>query len=229
MRIALLGAESTGKSTLAMALARHWQDLGMPVACIDEHLREWCNREGRTPQAYEQAAIALEQARRVDEVMASPTGSAAEPPLRVIADTTALMTAVYSEMLFGDTSLYTMALAHQRSYHITLLTGLDLPWVPDGLQRDGPQVREPVDRLLRERLSEAGIAYRVVYGSGEERLHNALLAIESAAAIRLPGDALALSVRREGQTRPWRCGKCSDPECEHRLFSGAFTGLTGPG
>lgn len=147
----------------------------------------------------------------------------------MIADTTALMTAVYSEMLFGDTSLYTMALAHQRSYHITLLTGLDLPWVPDGLQRDGPQVREPVDRLLRERLSEAGIAYRVVYGSGEERLHNALLAIESAAAIRLPGDALALSVRREGQTRPWRCGKCSDPECEHRLFSGAFTGLTGPG
>lgn len=215
MRIALLGAESTGKSTLALALERHWQDRHMPVARIDEHLREWCEREGRTPQPHEQMAIALEQVRRVD---------AAEAPLRVIADTTALMTAVYSEMLFGDTTLYPMALAHQRSYQVTLLTGLDLPWVPDGLQRDGPQVPEPVDRLLRERLSEAGIAYRVVYGSGEERLHNALLAIESAAAISLPGDAQALSARREGQTRPWRCGKCSDPECEHRLFTGGFGG-----
>lgn len=216
MRIALLGAESTGKSTLAQALERHWLDSGMAAQRIDEHLREWCALHGRTPQPHEQIAIAAEQARRVQAVAAH---------IRVIADTTPLMTAVYSELLFNDRSLYPMALEHQRSYQVTLLAGLDLPWVPDGIQRDGPQVREPVDRLLRERLGEAGIAYRVVYGSGEERLHNALLAIESAAAISLPGDAQALSARREGQTRPWRCGKCSDPDCEHRLFSG-LTGTT---
>lgn len=210
MRIALLGAESTGKSTLASALEQHWHARGLAVQRVDEYLREWCAAHARTPQAGEQAAIAREQMRRTDLPDAS---------VRVIADTTALMTAVYSELLFGDTTLYPMAIAHQRSFHVTLLTGLDVPWVADGLQRDGPQVREPVDALLRQRLSEAGIAYRVVYGSGDARLHNALLAIESAAALTLDEQTGALAARREGQTRPWRCGKCSDPDCEHRLFS----------
>ena len=222
IRVALLGAESTGNSALAQALERHWSGRGLAVARIDEHLREWCDREGRTPQAHEQAAIAQEQMRRV---------LAVEAPVRVVADTTPLMTAVYSDLLFGDTSLYPAALAHQRHYHVTLLTGLDLPWVADGLQRDGPHVREPVDQRLRERLNEGGIAYRVIYGSGEERLHNALLAIEAFESSTLPAEAQAVQARLDSRTRPWRCGKCSDPDCEHRLFAGLLDegrGPTGP-
>jgi hypothetical protein len=79
--------------------------------------------------------IATEQARAVEQA----------PPGWVVADTTPLMTAVYSHMLFDDDSLYPMALAHQALYDSTLVTGLDLPWVADGLQRDGPHAREPVD------------------------------------------------------------------------------------
>ena len=96
----------------------------------------------------------------------------------VIADTTALMIAIYSAMLFEDGSLYQLALARQREYDLTLLTGLDLPWVADGLQRDGPHVREPVDALVRNSLARAGVSYCVVYGRGEERLFNALAAVE---------------------------------------------------
>ncbi len=49
----------------------------------------------------------------------------------------------------------------------------------DGLQRDGPHVREPVDALVREGLAKAGVPYRVVYGSGEERTRNALAPVLS--------------------------------------------------
>jgi hypothetical protein len=45
--------------------------------------------------------------------------------------------------------------------------------VADGLQRDGPHVREPVDALVRQVLDQGGVPYRVVYGSGSQRLMNA--------------------------------------------------------
>ena len=60
---------------------------------------------------------------------------------------------------------------------LTLVSGLDLPWLPDGLQRDGPQAREPVDALLRGALAAAGIGYGMVYGVGAPRVLAALTAI----------------------------------------------------
>ncbi|CAN5478803.1 hypothetical protein BH11PSE7_BH11PSE7_00570 [soil metagenome] len=200
MRIALLGAESTGKTRLAQDLAAHLQAQGRSVAIVPEVLREWCDQQGRTPRQDEQFAIAQEQARRVDAARADI----------VIADTTPLMIAIYSDMLFADTSLYDFALAHQRSYDLTLVTGLDLPWVADGLQRDGPHVREPVDALLRAALARAGVPYKVVYGAGPQRLENALTAMAASGAVR----------SQEASTWAWSCDKCSDPDCEHRLFTG---------
>jgi nicotinamide riboside kinase len=198
VKIALLGAESTGKSSLAGQLAAHFNSAGRRAVAVPEALRDWCEREGRPPRPEEQMAIAQEQERRVDEAAAGAQ--------IVIADTTALMVAIYGAMLFEDCNLYRFAIERQRRYDHTLLTGLDLPWVADGLQRDGPHAREPVDALVRDALHKAAVPYRVVYGSGQDRLRNALAAI---------GEP-----RAEG-TRSWKwlCDKCSDPDCEHRLFS----------
>ena len=126
-----------------------------------------------------------------------------------------MMTAVYSHQLFNDTSLYAMAAAHQQLYDMNLVTGLDLPWVADGLQRDGPQVREPVDALLRAALHSAGVAYKVVYGQGPERLNNALLALGWEAPCARVEAQYALN---RGRTA-WNCDKCSDAACELRLFT----------
>jgi nicotinamide riboside kinase len=200
MKICLLGAESTGKTTLVHELAAHLNAQGRSARVVEEYLREWCGREGRTPRPEEQMAIAQEQEARVE-------AAAAEAEF-VLADTSALMVAIYSAILFEDGTLYRFALERQQAYDVTLLTGLDLPWVADGLQRDGPHVREPVDALVREALHKAGVPYRVVYGSGPERLTNALIALKQ------------LQPEVAERTWAWSCDKCSDPECEHRLFTG---------
>jgi nicotinamide riboside kinase len=205
IRIALLGAESTGKTQLSLALAHCLRARGQEVHLVSEYLRSWCDAQGRTPEPHEQAQIAQQQA---GAVLQHTSGT-------VIADTTPLMTAVYSHKLFNDESLYAMAQAHQRVYDMTLITGLDLPWVADGLQRDGPQVREPVDALLRAALNSAGVAYKVVYGQGPERLNNALLALGGELS---PQRVEAQYALNRGRTA-WACDKCSDAECEHRLFS----------
>jgi nicotinamide riboside kinase len=215
LRVAVVGAESTGKSWLTQSLAGVLCVRGHAVHTVDEVLRQWCDRAGRTPHRHEQIAIAQQQAHA-----AQPLGQPA-PDTWLLSDTTPLMTAVYSQLLFDDESLYPMALAHQALYDITLVTGLDLPWVADGLQRDGPQMRGPVDTLVRQALERSGLAYRVVYGQGPRRLNNALL------ALGLEGeDAAAQETREQGQfainqgRSVWQCNDCSDPACEHKLFTG---------
>lgn len=210
LTVTLLGGESTGKSTLAQALQRHLNDtMGIATVHVGEHLRSWCQTMGRAPQSHEQAALAQAQTRLIDQ-------ASAQPGVRVVvADTTALMVAAYSELYFNDTGLYPTALARQRRYSLTLLMGLDLPWVPDGLFRDSPAVREATDTLLRRELQAAGIAFQTVYGQGEARLQQALRAVGP-----LLGEALVPTDRSLSEGRvAWNCDKCSDPACEHRLFS----------
>jgi nicotinamide riboside kinase len=201
--IAVLGAESTGKSTLAQALQQALGGEGRRVACVAEVLREFCDAQGRTPRRHEQAGIAAEQTRRIDAAAAGHD--------IVVADTTALQIAVYSELVFADRSLYQAALrAHARCRH-TLLCALDLPWVADGLQRDGAHVRDPVDTLLRAALRRHGPGYAVVGGQGAVRLAAAL------AALQRP---LAQTPPRPPDATRWQrvCERCGDPDCERYLL-----------
>ena len=207
--IALVGAESTGKSTLAQQLADSLRADGLVVAQLDEYLRTFCDTHDRTPRQDEQATIAAEQTLRIT----AARDARLLPVDVVVADTTALMTAVYSDYVFGDTTLYPQALADHRQADLTLLMALDLPWVADGLQRDGPQVQQPVDTRLRSALLGAGIGFSVIGGLGPQRLANARAAW---AAVQRQAAAT--------RTRPasgWRhhCGRCGDPFCEQHLFS----------
>jgi nicotinamide riboside kinase len=200
--IALLGAESTGKTTLARALHEALDDGTRTVACVSEYLREFCDAHGRTPRCEEQRHIADTQTRRIAE--------AASAHDIVIADTTALTIAVYSELFFGDTSLYAAAEAEHALCDLTLLNALDLPWQADGLQRDGPHLREPVDALLRAALMRAELAYSVVSGLGTGRLENALACVQR-----------AMNPPNPNTRWQWVCERCGDGACErHRLPRG---------
>lgn len=202
VKIALVGAESTGKTTLSSELAQHLQRAGFTTAVVPELLRQWCEREGRQPRPEEQLGIAQEHERRVD--------AAASGAQVAVADTTALMVAIYGALLFPDDPLLRFALERQRTYDLTLVTGLDLPWVDDGLHREASS-RERVDELVRTLLARAAVPYRVVYGTGDERLRNALAALPEPFGLRPDQPA------RRAWT--WQCDKCSDPDCEHRLFT----------
>ena len=205
--IALLGAESTGKTTLAHDLRDALAGDGQRVAVVDEYLREFCDAQGRTPSPHEQRAIADEQLRRIAH-------AAAQHDI-VIADTTALTIAVYSDFLFSDRALLAPALQAQSGYALTLLTALDIPWQADAHQRDGAHVREPVDRLLRAALTGADLPFSVVCGTGPLRLSNALAAVRTALRMeRASADVEALPRWQ------WVCERCGDAQCERHLLPG---------
>ena len=224
IRVALLGAESTGKTSLSQNITDALLAQGQMAAYVPEVLREWCQMNGRTPAFHEQRQIAQQQAERIFSIQEG----------WVIADTTPLMTAVYSDYVFKDLSLYEEALGLQDQFDLTLVMGLDVAWVPDGLQRDGEHVREPVDHLIRQAMSKRQLPFKVIYGQDEARLNAALLAISQGIAnlnepldlkFSMPGLQPTQTQREvsqyglnQGKTA-WRCDLCSDSECEHRLFS----------
>jgi nicotinamide riboside kinase len=181
--VALLGAESTGKTTLAATLAQQLaRETGTAVTWVPEVLREWCEAAGRTPRADEQLAIAQAQHARIEQAAATHAV--------VVCDTTALMTAVYSRLIFGDPSLEAWAARAHASVSLTLLTAPDLPWVADGLQRDGSHVQAPVDEALQAMLRTHGLPWVRVAGRGPARLEAALAAIRPLLA-RVPPPGLS--------------------------------------
>ena len=94
----------------------------------------------------------------------------------------------------------------------TLVMGLDLP----GILR----VQMTEDMQLRQSLAASHTPFRVVYGQGSDRLRNALM------ALGLPPEGDASWPDRESTQfninrgrDVWTCNDCSDPACEHRLFT----------
>ncbi|HEY5801142.1 MAG TPA: ATP-binding protein [Burkholderiaceae bacterium] len=162
-RIAIVGAASSGKSTLAEAAATILDTLWVP-----EYLREFVDTHGRTPVAEEQYGIACEQVAR--EEAAERRLAVRGTPAWLICDTTPLMTAVYSDIYFGGADQALLLLTRTQRYAHTFVTATDIPWVPDGLQRDGTISRADLHRQVLAKLEAFGVRYTVVYGSVPERV-----------------------------------------------------------
>jgi NadR type nicotinamide-nucleotide adenylyltransferase len=157
-RIAILGAESSGKSTLAAALAKRYGTLWVP-----EYLREFVETNARVPFESDQYRIARTQRERED-------AAAARASRFLFCDTTPLMTALYSKVYWNRVDVQLAALDRKHDYAFTLVAAPDGPWVPDGLQRESEAVRQRVHAQVIATLEERAIPYLLVEGSLPQRV-----------------------------------------------------------
>ena len=169
--ICLLGAESTGKTTLARTLAAR-----LDCAWVPEYLRAFCDAHGRTPTQHEQALILETQV--VDQTSAQVSAWQRNQPF-VFCDTAPLLTAIYSDFVFGDTSLYARARALHSRYALTLLLEPDIEWVADGMQRDGAHVRGPITNIIERELAAVNAPVVRIRGQGDARIQAATQAMRS--------------------------------------------------
>lgn len=164
-RIAILGAESTGKSQLAQALAQRYETFWVP-----EYLREFVETEQRVPRADEQILIANTQLQRENDL-------AERAKDWLFCDTTPLMTALYSRHYFNQVDAALAQLEQAHAYDFTLVAAPDFPWTPDGLQRESAQVRERVHQQLLDILEDREIPFLLVEGSLSQRLEQVEFAL----------------------------------------------------
>lgn len=142
LRVCLFGPESTGKSTLALALARHYRTVHVP-----EYVRGYLDATRSTGTAADVPWIARGQ--RASEVVLAPRANNV-----LVCDTNLPTIALWSDVLFGDTPNWLRAAADTQHYDLWLLTDIDVPFEADP-QRVFP---EPAHRAWFMRECERTIA-----------------------------------------------------------------------
>ncbi|MCB7136323.1 AAA family ATPase [Cellulosimicrobium marinum] len=147
-RVVVLGAESTGTTTLATDLAAR---LGLDA--VPEFGREWSrDRPGGLAAPWHTAEfdlVAREQARREDHAATT------SPVPLLVSDTDVLATTLWHERYVGRRSPSVEALAAARRPDLYVLTGDEIPFVQDGL-RDGEHVRHAMQDRFRVVLAATG-------------------------------------------------------------------------
>jgi len=167
-RIAILGAESSGKSSLAEQLAAHYHTEWVP-----EYLREFVETHNRVPVESDQFHIASTQVAREEDAL---------PQARnfLFCDTTPLMTAIYSRFYFVQADAPLKELTQKRRYDFTIVTAPDLPWTPDGLQRESEAMRQLVHEELLRELHARATPYLLVSGDMQHRMSQVHAALAAA-------------------------------------------------
>ncbi|MBL4568447.1 MAG: ATP-binding protein [Flavobacteriaceae bacterium] len=170
IRVVLFGPESTGKTTLSIQLARHYNTVWAPEFARAYLQKKW-NNERKTCENSDILSIAIGQmeienrlAKKADKVL--------------ICDTDLLETKVYSEEYYGgfvDPLLNKAAV--ENTYDMYFLTNIDTPWEADDL-RDRPELRREMFDAFENNLKKYNRPYILLKGDKETRLQTAIKAID---------------------------------------------------
>lgn len=169
-RVIVTGAESTGSTTLAQALAT-----ALDCAWVPEFGRAWsAMRPGGLEAAWRDAEfvhIAATQ-NRLEDIAAGKAGNG-----WLVCDTDALSTVLWQERYMGrSTDAVRVIAARQARPFARILTGDEIPFVQDGL-RDGEHIRHSMQQRFREALAgehAGGVPWIEVRGSLEQRLEESM-------------------------------------------------------
>ena len=170
-RIAVVGAESSGTTTLAGALAAHFHTLWVPEYGR-AYAEEKMGRPGALPWrseefvhiAQRQCALEDAAARQADRVL--------------ICDTPAFATSLWHERYLGALSPEVEAVAAPYRYDLYLLTDVDIPFVQDGT-RDGEHIRHGMHRRFVEWLTGHGLPFTTLSGPLGDRLQTATRLVDA--------------------------------------------------
>ncbi len=163
-RIAIVGPESTGKTTLAKKLAEHYH-----TAWVPEYAREYLGSINH-PYTYDDLlTIAKGQ-------LAEEDRKATEVQDLLICDTNLVVIKVWCDFKYGKCHEWIEQGLKSRQYDLHLLMGIDFPWVADP-QREHPESREELFEIYKRVLDNLGVNYTIISGQPQERVGQAIQAI----------------------------------------------------
>ena len=167
IKVAVLGAESTGKTTLCRDLAAHFGSPWVPEYMRTYLQAKWDN-EQLTCTWDDLLPIAQGQI-ELENKLAEQVAQMSNNHLYLFSDTSLFELMVYSNWYYGDCpeALTKAALTHH--YDLILLTDIDTPWVADDL-RDSPHQREEISAYFAHQLTIHNKSFRTISGSRDERV-----------------------------------------------------------
>ena len=164
-KIAVVGPESTGKSTICIQLAEHYNTVWVP-----EYAREYC--ASLTDPCTWQDEINMFRGQLELEERLLPHANNI-----LICDTTFITVKIWSDYMFGRSPQEVIDELPKHPYELYLLMNIDLPWQEDPL-RDFPDMREHFMDVWHKELRALDTEYHLISGSDSERLKNAIQIID---------------------------------------------------
>ncbi len=174
-RIAIVGAESTGSTTLAGALAEQYNTLWVP-----EYGREYCEQKmlGLSAQEWQSAEFVQIAQRQCEWEEAA----ARQAQGLLFCDTPAFATSLWHERYLGQLSPEVEQIALSGHlywpYALTLVTDTDIPFVQDGT-RDGEHIRHAMHARFLQWLTARGVSFTVLSGPVSRRMQTASALIDT--------------------------------------------------
>lgn len=166
IKIAIVGPESTGKSTMSAYLAKYFN-----TVWVAEFARGYCEKLTEPPvwqdeinMFYGQLALEAEILPKANKIL--------------ICDTTFITVKIWSDEMFGKSPQEVLDELPKHPYDLYLLLDIDLPWEDDPL-RDFPDMREHFMQVWHKELQELKANYIVISGTGSERYESAVAAIDA--------------------------------------------------
>ncbi len=166
LKVAVTGPESTGKSLLCQQLAGHFNTVHVP-----EYAREYVDRLNRPYCREDILVIAREQLSREDALVKIANRY-------LFCDTELIVAKIWELHKYKDCHPWILEQIEKRRYDLYLLCDIDLPWEPDP-QREYPHMRNFFFDWFRRELEGYEFPYLIISGSRNERLDNAIRAVES--------------------------------------------------
>lgn len=164
--IAIVGPESTGKTTLTNSLAKHYKTEWVP-----EYSREYLNAIDRPYNQTDLIEIASGQ------LKAEKKGRKKAEDL-VFLDTDLFVIKVWSEFKYGNCDPWILQQLDMNKADLYLLTFFDVPYEDDPL-RESPQYRPQLFDIYEKELKAYGVNYKVIQGSTQKRLESAIQSINT--------------------------------------------------
>lgn len=152
-RVGIIGAESTGKSTLAKYLAKRYNGILIP-----EYAREFVEQKGTTEVTWEELCeIAKHQIEEMERLQDTGDG------LPVFFDTELIVTKVWFEYAFHRVPEWLEEAIKRFPMDVYLLTYPDLPWVPDKARSNGSDaIRMALTERYEAEIEALGIPYYII-------------------------------------------------------------------
>jgi len=165
VKVVLYGPESTGKTTLSEQLANYYQTLWVPEYAREYLQRKW-DQERKICEPKDLLPIAEGQMRLENALTKKATKI-------LFCDTDLLETKVYSEAYYvGHCDPLLEKYALENTYHLYLLTYIDIPWIADDL-RDKPKERERMFAQFKATLEKYNRSFVVLKGDKKTRFSTA--------------------------------------------------------
>lgn len=163
--IAIVGPESTGKTTLADQLAEHFGGTVVP-----ESAREFLTARGGHYQPNDLITIAENQLEIESRAIATSDDL-------IFCDTDIVVVLIWYQYKYGKRSAELEDLFNAQPERKYLLTYPDLPWRSDPL-RENPNDQMEIFDLYERELKSRDLPYVIIRGKGPGRSDNAVAAVE---------------------------------------------------